>query len=184
MRSFLVDRLCGCRRKGQGLWRLAILGCVSIIAACQSAPKDYAEFHAPQSPVNVASRIAGYARPGEVLVSRDVVDQGVPDGARFTEIGPVELKGLVEPVQLFVAYPDAKHREAAFRLATDARRAGHGARVAFGRSLKGQLKDADRAGARYVAILGDEGTALKDMETGEQRDVETDTVMHHIRGGL
>ena len=88
------------------------------------------------------------------------------------------------PVQLFVAYPDAKHREAAFRLATDARRAGHAARVALGRSLKGQLKQADRAGARYVAILGDEGTALKDMETGEQRDVETDTVMHHIRGTL
>ena len=38
-----------------------------------------------------------------------------------------------------------------------------------GRSLKGQLKQADRAGARYVAILGDEGTSLKDMETGEQR---------------
>jgi hypothetical protein len=53
-----------------------------------------------------------------------------------------------------------------------------------GRSLKGQLKQADRAGARYVAILGDEGTALKDMESGEQRVVERDTVMHHITHGL
>ena len=52
-----------------------------------------------------------------------------------------------------------------------------------GRSLKGQLKQADRAGARYVAILGDEGTSLKDMESGEQKTVEPDTVMHHIRGG-
>ena len=42
----------------------------------------------------------------------------------------------------------------------------------------------ERAGARYVAILGDDGTALKDMETGEQKTVETETVMHHIRGGL
>ncbi len=49
-----------------------------------------------------------------------------------------------------------------------------------GRSLKGQLKQADRAGARYVAILGDEGTSLKDMETGEQQTVEPGTVMHHI----
>ena len=50
---------------------------------------------------------------------------------------------------------------------------GHAARLELGgRSLKGQLKQADRAGARYVAILGDEGTSLKDMETGEQRDVE------------
>ena len=61
------------------------------------------------------------------------------------------------------------------------RRAGRGARLELGgRSLKGQLKQADRAGARYVAIFGDEGTALKDMETGEQRTVEPDTVMHHI----
>ncbi len=58
MCSFLVEPLCRVSRKGQGLCRLAILACVSILAACQSAPKDYAEFHAPQSPVNVASRIA------------------------------------------------------------------------------------------------------------------------------
>ena len=76
-------------------------------------------------------------------------------------------------------------RAEAFRLAADARRAGHSARLELGgRSLKGQLKQADRAGARYVAILGDEGTALKDMESGEQKTVETETVMHHIRGGL
>lgn len=85
------------------------------------------------------------------------------------------------PLDLFVAYAGAEHKDAAFRLAADARRAGHAARVELaGRSLKGQLKQADRAGARYVAILGDEGTALKDMETGEQREVETSTVMHHI----
>jgi histidyl-tRNA synthetase len=85
------------------------------------------------------------------------------------------------PLDLFVAYANPEHKDQAFRLAADARRAGHAARVELGgRSLKGQLKQADRAGARYVAILGDEGTALKDMETGEQRDVETSTVMHHI----
>ena len=89
------------------------------------------------------------------------------------------------PVDLFVAYAGPDFRREAFRLAADARRAGHAARVELGgRSLKGQLKQADRAGARYVAILGDEGTALRDMETGEQRDVETSTVMHHIRQAL
>jgi histidyl-tRNA synthetase len=87
------------------------------------------------------------------------------------------------PVELFVAYAKPELRDAAFRLAADARAAGHAARLELGgRSLKGQLKQADRAGARYVAILGDEGTALKDMETGEQRTVETDTIMHHIAG--
>jgi histidyl-tRNA synthetase len=89
------------------------------------------------------------------------------------------------PLDLFVAYAKPELRAAAFGLAADARRAGHSARVELGgRSLKGQLKQADRAGARYVAILGDEGTSLKDMESGEQRTVPADTVMHHIRQGL
>jgi histidyl-tRNA synthetase len=86
------------------------------------------------------------------------------------------------PVDVYVAYAGDSHRAAAFRLAADARRAGLAARLELaGRSLKGQLKQADRAGARYVAILGDEGTSLKDMETGEQRTVEPDTVMHFLK---
>jgi histidyl-tRNA synthetase len=89
------------------------------------------------------------------------------------------------PLDLYVAYTGPEHGGAAFRLAADARRAGHSARLELGgRSLKGQLKQADRAGARYVAILGDDGTALKDMESGEQKTVATEAVMHHIRGGL
>ena len=85
------------------------------------------------------------------------------------------------PLDLYVAYAGPQHGAEAFRLAADARRAGHSARLELGgRSLKGQLKQADRAGARYVAILGDDGTALKDMESGEQKTVETETVMHHI----
>jgi histidyl-tRNA synthetase len=89
------------------------------------------------------------------------------------------------PLDLYVAYTGEEQRAPAFRLAVDARLAGHTSRLELGgRSLKGQLKQADRAGARYVAILGDEGTALKDMESGEQKTVATETVMHHIRGGL
>ena len=56
--------------------------------------------------VNVASRIADYARQGEVLVSDEVV-AAAPDlaavGIRFDPIGPVELKGLTEAVSLQVA---------------------------------------------------------------------------------
>ena len=54
--------------------------------------------------VNVASRIAEYARPGEVLVTRDVVDAAGEAGVRFTDIGPVELKGLGGPVDLLAAH--------------------------------------------------------------------------------
>jgi len=63
---------------------------------------------------------------------------------------------------------------AAFALASEARRAGLSVQQELaGRSIKGQLKQADRIGARYVAILGDEGISLKDMESGEQEVVES-----------
>ena len=54
--------------------------------------------------VNVASRIAEYARPGEVLVSQAVVDASQGAEATFTKIGPVELKGVSEPIQLLAAH--------------------------------------------------------------------------------
>jgi histidyl-tRNA synthetase len=88
------------------------------------------------------------------------------------------------PVDLYVAYEPA-HKPAAFRLASDARRAGHGTRLELaGRSLKGQLKQASRSGARYVAIFGDEGVQLRDRDGGEDKLVAPETVMHHIRGQI
>jgi len=88
------------------------------------------------------------------------------------------------PVDLYVAAAEPAQRVAAFRLVADARSAGHAARLELaGRSMKGVFKQADRIGARYVAVLGADGVALKDMETGEQQTVEAQTVMHHIRGG-
>jgi adenylate cyclase len=53
--------------------------------------------------VNAASRIADYARPGEVLVSQEVVEAAAGTAAEFTEIGPVELKGLGAALRLYVA---------------------------------------------------------------------------------
>ena len=87
-------------------------------------------------------------------------------------------------VDLYVAY-EPGHKTAAFKLASDARRAGHSARLELaGRSLKGQLKQASRSGARYVAIFGDEGVQLRDRDGGEDKLVAPETVMHHIRGSL
>ncbi len=54
--------------------------------------------------VNVASRIAEYARPGEVLVSQAVVDASDQAGPTFTEIGPVELKGVAGAMRLHAAH--------------------------------------------------------------------------------
>jgi histidyl-tRNA synthetase len=88
------------------------------------------------------------------------------------------------PLDLYVAFAKEELRAAAFKVAADARRAGHSAQCELaGRSLKGQLKAADRAGARFVAILGDEGMSLKDMETGDQQTVPPETIMHFLRQG-
>jgi adenylate cyclase len=54
--------------------------------------------------VNIAARIADYSRPREVLVSRDVVDSASHDGLDFTEIGPVTLKGVADPIHLYRAH--------------------------------------------------------------------------------
>ena len=53
--------------------------------------------------VNIAARIAEYARPGEVLVSREVVDATEATPVTFTEIGPVELKGVSDSLRLHSA---------------------------------------------------------------------------------
>jgi adenylate cyclase len=53
--------------------------------------------------VNIAARIAEYARPGEVLVSQEVVDAAAGTPVTFTEIGPVELKGVSGAPHLYTA---------------------------------------------------------------------------------
>lgn len=55
--------------------------------------------------VNIAARLADYARPGEVLVTKEVVDSASNDELEFTDIGPVTLKGVAQPVEVLAAYP-------------------------------------------------------------------------------
>jgi adenylate cyclase len=54
--------------------------------------------------VNVASRIAEYARPGEVLVSQAVVDAAGDAPVAFAAVGPVDLKGVGTAIALHVAH--------------------------------------------------------------------------------
>jgi adenylate cyclase len=54
--------------------------------------------------VNIASRIAEYARPGEVLVTQEIVEESQGSGCRFSRIGPVELKGVSGAVELHAAH--------------------------------------------------------------------------------
>jgi len=57
--------------------------------------------------VNVAARIAAYARPGEVLVSQEVVDAADGTPVTFNGIGAVELKGVSGALQLHSAHRSA-----------------------------------------------------------------------------
>jgi adenylate cyclase len=55
--------------------------------------------------VNVAARIAEYARPGEVVVSQQVADAANEVPVSFEQIGPVELKGVSGTLRLHTARP-------------------------------------------------------------------------------
>ena len=84
--------------------------------------------------------------------------------------------------------PEAKL--AALKLTDTLRAAGIPASLAFGqRSLKSQLKSANKAGVRYAAIIAEDELArgvatLRDMETGEQSEVALDKVVGWVREGL
>jgi adenylate cyclase len=55
---------------------------------------------------NVAARVADVAAPGELLVSEALVVADPHGGVAFDELGPVMMKGLPEPVSLFLAERD------------------------------------------------------------------------------
>jgi histidyl-tRNA synthetase len=90
------------------------------------------------------------------------------------------------PLDVFVALDGgAEVRAIAFSLLEAARSAGLRAQMELaGRSLKGQLGQADALGARYVAIVEDGETVLKDMQDGGQERIATDTVVHAVLRGL
>jgi histidyl-tRNA synthetase len=76
-------------------------------------------------------------------------------------------------------------RLVAFGLLRAARSAGLTAQMELaGRSLKGQLGYANALGARYVAIVEDGETVLRDMQGGGQERIATDTVVHAVLRGL
>jgi histidyl-tRNA synthetase len=82
-------------------------------------------------------------------------------------------------------------REPAFQLVSELRREGLGATMDLGgRSLKGQMKQADRLGASWAVIIGPdewsrEVAALRDMRRQEQEEVPLaslrDELLRHAR---
>jgi histidyl-tRNA synthetase len=97
-------------------------------------------------------------------------------------LAATQLPVAPAPVDLFVAFEGPHARAMAFGVTTEARSARLNAQMELaGRSRKGQLKQADRLGARYVAVLDDDGGAvLKDMSSGEQLEVAAAEVVARV----
>ena len=93
----------------------AVRAALEMVAALSAAelPRAHVGLHAGPvvrqegdyygQTVNLAARIGEFARPGEVLVSRAVVEASGGADLAFEEIGAVQLKGISGLVELFAA---------------------------------------------------------------------------------
>jgi histidyl-tRNA synthetase len=84
--------------------------------------------------------------------------------------------GEAEPAQatnVFIAVPKEERRGAAFVLLRQLLADTSAVMGEPGRSMKGQMKQADRVRARWTVIVEEQGFALKDMQSGDQRPVAT-----------
>ena len=95
----------------------------------------------------------------------------------------------VPRVDCYLAGLDEPSRKQAFLLAEELRKAGVSCETdLMGRSVKAQFKYADKLGARYVAVIGEneleEGAAeVKNMATSASRRVKFEELAQTIAGG-
>jgi histidyl-tRNA synthetase len=84
-------------------------------------------------------------------------------------------------LDVFVAAGEGQ-RERALGVVSELRGAGLRADLDLaGRSIKGQMKQADRTGATHTVVLGDDGSAkLRDMATGDERDADPATIASEL----
>ena len=97
-----------------------------------------------------------------------------------------QFGGTTAP-ELFIAYIGKEAKLFSMGLLSKLRTSGIRAVVdANDRNLKGQMKYANKIGAAYTVVIGDDEVSsgmltLKDMETGEQTSVATEDLISHIR---
>jgi histidyl-tRNA synthetase len=92
----------------------------------------------------------------------------------------IDAEDEERPHDVFVAADDA-HREQALALVTELRRAGLRADLDLAsRSMKGQMRQADRTGAAHAVILEGDGARIRDMGSGEQREVDAGSVVQEL----
>jgi histidyl-tRNA synthetase len=87
--------------------------------------------------------------------------------------------------QLFIASLGQESRDAVFRLTASLQRRGVSVETDLeGKSLKSQMRRADKLKARYTLVVGGDELArgmapLKEMATGDQREVALDATTIH-----
>jgi len=91
-----------------------------------------------------------------------------------------------DSLDVFVVALGDEAQPAAFRLLAELRNAGLSAGMDFaGRSMKAQMKQANKANARFVAILGEDevkesAVMLKNMQTSEQHKIAIDEIIKKL----
>ncbi len=91
-----------------------------------------------------------------------------------------------EPCDIYIASMGEQAQREAFRLTQEIREEGFSAECDIvGRSVKAQMKYADKIGARFSMVLGDSElesgkAALKNMSTGEQQEVELKNLLNRM----
>jgi len=118
----------------------------------------------------LAEQLGGKATPGVGWAS------GIERIVLELKAQGAEVPGAGAP-DVFFAYLDERGKRRAFQLAEMLRAAGISADLAFGdRKLGKQLSAADRSGARWGVILGEDEIAndtvtMKDLRTGQQQTI-------------
>ena len=89
-------------------------------------------------------------------------------------------------LDVFVAKVDEKNKDTAFRLLQKIRNAGLSADMDYSEgSLKSQMRIANKIGARYTVIVGEEELSknvviLRNMQTKEQKEVKIDNLIDEL----
>jgi histidyl-tRNA synthetase len=97
-------------------------------------------------------------------------------------VAAIEEPAAPAAPDVFVVAPDSQRRRALI-LVTELRQSGLAADIDLaGRAVRGQMRHADRLGARRVVILDDDGSAqVRDMASGEQEQVELAGLAERLR---
>jgi histidyl-tRNA synthetase len=112
---------------------------------------------------------------------------GIERALAIMEAQKIEIPTDDHPTVFIVTLGDAP-REAGVKIIADLRRAGIPADIDYaGKSMKAQMRSADREHAEFALIIGEDELAagqvkLRNMHTKEEQDVATNVILKAVEG--